>query len=327
MNSNEKNVFIILIGGIPGIGKTYLANKIISEYKDIYDIKYLNFDLIENINKDNYLQYQQMRNDYLLKIQEILNTIDDISKDNNSLLIILDDNFFLKSMRKKIYNAILDKIMQINKIINQIKFLQFYYLEILLKPTDINYCLKLNSCRDEKQTIPENIIINMNNLFEYSSPYTNKSQSIILNINNEENLNNLNLIKDIFKDKEKYLIKQKEKETKDKIIIEKDNKGKLIDDLEDIIRKEINIILKTNEKYRKKGKEISICKKEYMKKISNYIKTMEVNIDKISIKSSIFDLLKECIINNISNFSQNENNTNIIKEDFILFLNESIIDI
>ena len=327
MNSNEKNVFILLIGGIPGIGKTYLANKIISEYKDIYDIKYLNFDLIENINKDNYLQYQQMRNDYLLKIQEILNTIDDISKDNNSLLIILDDNFFLKSMRKKIYNAILDKIMQINKIINQIKFLQFYYLEILLKPTDINYCLKLNSCRDEKQTIPENIIINMNNLFEYSSPYTNKSQSIILNINNEENLNNLNLIKDIFKDKEKYLIKQKEKETKDKIIIEKDNKGKLIDDLEDIIRKEINIILKTNEKYRKKGKEISICKKEYMKKISNYIKTMEVNIDKISIKSSIFDLLKECIINNISNFSQNENNTNIIKEDFILFLNESIIDI
>ena len=327
MNSNEKNVFIILIGGIPGIGKTYLANKIISEYKDIYDIKYLNFDLIENINKDNYLQYQQMRNDYLLKIQEILNTIDDISKDNNSLLIILDDNFFLKSMRKKIYNAILDKIMQINKIINQIKFLQFYYLEILLKPTDINYCLKLNSCRDEKQTIPENIIINMNNLFEYSSPYTNKSQSIILNINNEENLNNSNLIKDIFKDKEKYLIKQKEKETKDKIIIEKDNKGKLIDDLEDIIRKEINIILKTNEKYRKKGKEISICKKEYMKKISNYIKTMEVNIDKISIKSSIFDLLKECIINNISNFSQNENNTNIIKEDFILFLNESIIDI
>ena len=327
MNSNEKNVFILLIGGIPGIGKTYLANKIISEYKDIYDIKYLNFDLIENINKDNYLQYQQMRNDYLLKIQEILNTIDDISKDNNSLLIILDDNFFLKSMRKKIYNAILDKIIQVNKIINKIEFLQFYYLEILLKPTDINYCLKLNSCRDEKQTIPENIIINMNNLFEYSSPYTNKSQSIILNIKSEENLNNLNLIKDIFKDKEKYLIKQKEKEVKDKIIIEKDNKGKLIDDLEDIIRKEINIILKTNEKYRKKGKEISICKKEYMKKISNYIKTMEVNIDKISIKSSVFELLKECIANNIINISHNENNKNIIREDFTLFLNENIIDI
>ena len=96
MNSKEKNIFILLIGGIPGIGKSYFANKISVELKDIYDIKYLNFDLLENINKDNYLQYQQMRNDYLLKIQEILNNINDINIKNKSLLIILDDNFFLK---------------------------------------------------------------------------------------------------------------------------------------------------------------------------------------------------------------------------------------
>ena len=47
---NEKNIFVLLIGGIPGGGKTYLSNKIISEYQNIYEIKYLNFDLIENIN-------------------------------------------------------------------------------------------------------------------------------------------------------------------------------------------------------------------------------------------------------------------------------------
>ena len=117
MNLNEQNIIILLIGGIPGVGKSYLSNKIIGEYKDIYEIKYLNFDLIENINKDNYLQYQQMRNDYLLKIKEILNKINDINIDNKLLLIILDDNFFLKSMRKKIYNAIFDKILQKNKII------------------------------------------------------------------------------------------------------------------------------------------------------------------------------------------------------------------
>ena len=326
MNSKEKNAFILLIGGIPGIGKTYLANKIIEEYKEIFYVKYLNFDLIENISKDNYLQYQQMRNDYLLKIQEILNQINDISNGYKSLLIILDDNFFLKSMRKKIYNVILEKIMQISKNEIQTNILQFYYLEILLRPTDINYCLKMNSCREEKQKIPENIIINMNNMFEYNSPYANKNQIITLNIN-EENLNFLSIIKVIFKDKEKYLIKQKEKETKDKIIVEKDNKGKLINSLEDIIRKEINIILKTKEKYRKKGKEISICKKEYMKITSNFIKTMEVNKDKISIKSSIFALLKESIINNNCDISQNENYTKIIKEDFLNFLNKNIIAI
>ena len=326
MNSKGKNIFILLIGGIPGIGKSYFANKISVELKDSYDIKYLNFDLLENINKDNYLQYQQMRNDYLLKIQDILNNINDTTVTilNKSLLIILDDNFFLKSMRKKIYNAILDKIIQIqnNPIVENKIDIQFYYLEILLKPKDISYCIKMNSLRKINQRIPENIIINMNNMFEYNSPYANKNQTYILNINNEESINNSNLIKDIFNSKEKYIIKQKEKETKEKNIIEKDNKGKLIDDIEDIIRKEINNILKSNDKYRKKGKEISLYKKEYMKIISNYIKNIQQNEKDTNNEnnSQIFILLKDWVNKNICNISQNENYSKIIKEDFTNFL-------
>ena len=256
MKTYNKNIFIILIGGIPGIGKSYLSNKITLEFKDLYEIKYLNFDLIENINKENYLQYQQMRNDYLLKIQEILQEINDFNF-NKSLLIILDDNFFLKSMRKKIYNLIFDKIIEFQNNKSNIKF---YYVELLLRPKDINYCLKKNLDRNNSQKIPDNIIVNMNKMFEYSSPYINKNQSIILDINNEESLNNSNIIKDIFNNKDKYIIQHKEKEEKEKIIIEKGNKAKLIDDIEDIIRKEVNIILKSNENNRKKGKEISIYK-------------------------------------------------------------------
>ena len=329
MNSKEKNIFILLIGGIPGIGKSYFANKISVELKDIYEIKYLNFDLLENINKDNYLQYQQMRNDYLLKIQEILNNINVIDIKNKSLFIILDDNFFLKSMRKKIYNAILDKIIQIQNNItieNKTEKLYFYYLEILLKPKDINYCIKMNSLRNINQRIPDNIILNMNNMFEYNSPYANKNQTFILDINNEENLNNPNLIKDILYSKEKYIIKQKEKEIKEKVIIEKDNKIKLIDDIEDIIRKEINAFLKNNDTFRKKGKEISLHKKEYMKIIINYIKHIEQNEKdtKFEINSQLFLLLKNLVNNNISNISQNENYSKIIKEDFSNFLRKKI---
>ena len=106
METKSNEIFIVLIGGIPGIGKSFLSEKICEEYKDCFDIKYLNFDKIENINKDNYLQYQQMRNDYLLKIKEIFNEINN-GINNKSLLVILDDNFFLKSMRIKIYNALI----------------------------------------------------------------------------------------------------------------------------------------------------------------------------------------------------------------------------
>ena len=333
MNLDTNNIFIILIGGIPAIGKSYLSSKILSEYKDIYTIKYLSFDLIENINKDNYLQYQQMRNDYLLKIKEILNDPNINNNNNNNskpLVIILDDNFFLKSMRKKIYNSILDKIFESKNIKNNIKY---YFLEILLKPKDLNYCLTMNKKRNNNEMIPDDIIINMNNIFEYNSPYLNKNQSIILEINNEESLKNSNIIKDIFNNKEKYVIKQKEYEEKDKIIIEKDNKAKLIDNIEDLVRKEISEILKSNKNNRKKGKEISIHKKEYMKIIMNTIKKInsennitndiENNNNNCNENNSrLFNLLKDCVENNIIDITQNENIIKTIKEDFNNYLAE-----
>jgi len=333
MNLDTNNIFIILIGGIPAIGKSYLSSKILSEYKDIYTLKYLNFDLIENINKDNYLQYQQMRNDYLLKIKEILNDPNINNNNNNNskpLVIILDDNFFLKSMRKKIYNSILDKIFESKNIKNNIKY---YFLEILLKPKDLNYCLTMNKKRNNNEMIPDDIIINMNNIFEYNSPYLNKNQSIILEINNEESLKNSNIIKDIFNNNEKYIIKQKEYEEKDKIIIEKDNKAKLIDNIEDLVRKEISEILKSNKNNRKKGKEISIHKKEYMKIIMNTIKkinsennlTNDNNYNNNNCNgnnSRVFNLLKDCVENNIIDITQNENIIKTIKEDFNIYLAE-----
>ena len=301
MESDLKTIFIMIIGGVPGVGKSFLSNKICTEYKNIFEIKYLNFDSIENINKDNYLQYQQMRNDYLVKIKEIFRDINDF--DTKNLLVILDDNFFLKSMRKKIFNTLMDKVIELNS-----NLIKFYYLEILLKPFDINYCLKMNLNREKTNIIPDNIIVKMNNIFEYNSPYANDSQVLILNISNEESLNNNKLIQEIFDNKDKYIIKKKkENEIKEKIKIEKDEKAKLIDDIEDILRKEVNLIFQKNKEIQKRGKEISSHKKEYMKIILNCIKNFEneKNIDTEN-KNELLVILKNCIINKTFNISQNQ---------------------
>ena len=321
MESQVKNIFIILIGGIPGIGKSFLSNNICEIYKDLCQIKYLNFDKVENINKDNYLQYQQMRDDYLLKIKDILDDIENIVNNNNkSTLVILDDNFFLKSMRKKIYNSLMDKIIELNSDSN----FKFYYLEILMKPFDLNYCLKMNNLREKNSQIPENIIINMNNIFEYKSPHVNNSQILILDIKNEESINN-DIIKEIFNNKEKYIINNNNKnnfEIKEKIIIEKNEKAKLIDGIEDIIRKEVNLILKSNDENKNKGKEISKYKKEYMKIIYNNIKNLENNE---VYNTPLLDALKNCIKNKNFNISQNQQIMELIKEDFKKFLLEKKI--
>ena len=301
MESDLKTIFIMIIGGVPGVGKSFLSNKICTEYKNIFEIKYLNFDSIENINKDNYLQYQQMRNDYLVKIKEIFRDINDF--DTKNLLVILDDNFFLKSMRKKIFNTLMDKVIELNS-----NLIKFYYLEILLKPFDINYCLKMNLNREKTNIIPDNIIVKMNNIFEYNSPYANDSQVLILNISNEESLNNNKLIQEIFDNKDKYIIKKKkENEIKEKIKIEKDEKAKLIDDIEDILRKEVNLIFQKNKEIQKRGKEISSHKKEYMKIILNCIKNFEneKNIDTEN-KNELLVFLKNCIINKTFNISQKQ---------------------
>ena len=322
-SSYKKKIFLIIIGGIPGIGKSFLAERICSEYKNIFDIRYLNFDKIENINKDNYLQYQQMRNDYLLKVKEIFNSINNNCVLNKSIMIILDDNFFLKSMRKKIYNSLIDKIIELNSNI-----LQFYYLEILLKPFDINYCFKMNLNRENKSQIPENIIINMNNIFEYSSPYANNEQILILDIINEQSIND-NLVKEIFNNKEKYFINylNEKKEKEEKIIIKKDEKSKLIDDIEEIIRKEVNEIFKRNKENKKKGKEISIYKKEFMKLLINNIKNIENNKNEISNNNKdLFDLLKNNIINKNFNISENQQLIELIKNNFKNYLFEKKIN-
>ena len=322
-SSYKKKIFLIVIGGIPGTGKSFLAERICSEYKNIFDIRYLNFDKIENINKDNYLQYQQMRNDYLLKVKEIFNSINNNCVLNKSIMIILDDNFFLKSMRKKIYNLLIDKIIELNSNI-----FQFYYLEILLKPFDINYCFKMNLNRENKSQIPENIIINMNNIFEYSSPYANNEQVLILDIINEQSLND-NLVKEIFNNKEKYFINylNEKKEKEEKIIIKKDEKSKLIDDIEEIIRKEVNEIFKRNKENKKKGKEISIYKKEFMKLLINNIKNIENNKNEISNNNKdLFDLLKNNIINKNFNISENQQLIELIKDNFKNYLFEKKIN-
>ena len=315
METNLKSIFIIIIGGIPAIGKTFLSKQIILELKDEYEIKYLNFDYEENINKDNYLQYQQMRNDYLLKAKEIFNEFNNISKQN--LLIILDDNFFLKSMRKKIFNSFMDKIIELNS-----NNYLFYYLEIFLKPYDLNYCLKKNSLRDENNKIPDNIIINMNKIFEYNSPYINNNQVLIIDIINEESIND-KLIKEIFNNKEKYTIKyHKNISLKEKNITEKNDKAKLIDEIENILRKEINIILKSNEENKKKGKEISKYKKDYMKIILNNINNLENNkINKEEENNlALINELKNAIDNGL-NISQNQ--LELIKDDFKEYLKKN----
>ena len=299
INENKTCIFTFLICGIPGIGKSYFCQKLIKDIeeknKKNFEIYYLSFDKIENINENNYLQFQQMRDDFLIIFNEKINyCLENLNHKN--YMILLDDNFFLKSMRKKIYNSFIDKIFQFEKNDNY----NFFYSEIFLKCNNLEFVLNNNKKRKEK--IPENIIKRMNEIFEYESPYIKNTNQKIILIENEKSLKNFD-----FNEIIKFENSIERKNNIEKKIIEKNNKAKLIDNIEIIIRKKISQIMK-EKKNKKEGKNISLKKKEFMKEISNYI------------------LLKECSNENLKVFLKNNDINEIItneelKNNFLNFFN------
>ena len=299
INENKTCIFTFLICGIPGIGKSYFCQKLIKDIeeknKKNFEIYYLSFDKIENINENNYLQFQQMRDDFLIIFNEKINyCLENLNHKN--YMILLDDNFFLKSMRKKIYNSFIDKIFQFEKNDNY----NFFYSAIFLKCNNLEFVLNNNKKRKEK--IPENIIKRMNEIFEYESPYIKNTNQKIILIENEKSLKNFD-----FNEIIKFENSIERKNNIEKKIIEKNNKAKLIDNIEIIIRKKISQIMK-EKKNKKEGKNISLKKKEFMKEISNYI------------------LLKECSNENLKVFLKNNDINEIItneqlKNNFLNFFN------
>lgn len=263
---NKCRIYTILICGIPAIGKTFLSKKIVEFCKGKkvgLNCVHMSFDNISNINQDNYFKFKEMRDGFVNDYKMTINSV--ISKDE-SALIILDDNFYLKSMRKKIYQSMNDIID--NK--ERSSSFDWFYGEIFLQYSDIQYILTQNEERKEK--IPNEIISKMNTLFEYSSPYlSNPNSTFTLSINNKNLLQEMNY-EDLLTQIEKCCLIKREKVSNIKNeIISKDIQAQFIDLVELKLRQSINQFMKTNKNKTINGKVISNKKKEYMNIIISHI--------------------------------------------------------
>lgn len=287
---NKIKIYTILICGIPGIGKSYFCQKFMDYLKGDEknnNFVYLSFDAIEQISEDNFSKYQEMRDDYNNNYKQ--NIIKYINNPNSApnFFLLLDDNFYLKSMRKKIYQSL---TIIIESYINSF---EFYYSEIFLKANDIGFALKMNEQRKNK--IPEEIIQKMNSSFEYSSPYLENNNNIkikdIIDLNSINSFNFQEFVETHLNKKCKLELKKKEMEQEQ---LTKNQRAQLIDDIEISLRQSIGEILR-NKKYSMNGKIISEKKKEYMKKISSLINNNLTNdlFTKEEDKNIIFQILSQ----------------------------------
>jgi hypothetical protein len=306
-NQSHK-IYTLLVGGIPGIGKTFFSNQvktyITNEHSNnnSFNIKVLNFDQIENINADNYFNFQEMRDDY---VKEYSNYLMGINDSNNKLYeyIILDDNFFLKSMRKKIYQNLINHIES-----KQNTKYTYYYIEIFLKCTNLSIAFSNNESR--KEIIPINVIQNIHDKFEYSSPYLSDCKNVFI-----YNIDDINSLKKFpFKTVFNYIIENKCKISLNSnkiqpLIISKTYEAKIIDLIELQLRKEINLYLTKNSQMRSKGKDLSNYKKEYIKLLNHALTSTKQPVNNEN--KYLYDLLQQF------HLSKNQDNIDIFVNYFI----------
>lgn len=199
---DQRRASILLLCGLPGSGKSSVAQNIVQTYRKFRDdddrvgvkdevsltqndkVVIIEYDAIEQdirqqqtfdgkyssqFTSDDLDAWRKSR---ITALNVLKNTLSDhfCGSDNDnhasSLLIILDDNFHLRSMRRDIYRACQDFITAASDAI--ISFSVAYI------KTPLHVCLERNNLRRGKQHIPPDIITRMDATIEPpddSKPY------------------------------------------------------------------------------------------------------------------------------------------------------------
>ena len=156
MVSTTMTTTVILFGGLPASGKSSLSKKIKESMgSDKRKVIHLEYDLLEDEissqqeEKDGRLAWNQARHTAVQNLDTILEkSQQDVE---TSLLILLDDNFHLRGMRKQIHRRLLSLKQEYFRRIN---------FGIIWMDTDLDTCLQRNVQRQRQ--IDENVIRKMN---------------------------------------------------------------------------------------------------------------------------------------------------------------------
>jgi tRNA uridine 5-carbamoylmethylation protein Kti12 len=288
---NPENIYVVLLCGIPGVGKTFFSSYFRTQFNS-GNVIYFNFDELfyENAKTNNMFysldltKFKITRNEFFSlfknKLEELITANSSLSNTN---IFLIDDNFYFKSMRKPYYK--LCKLKGIS------------YSEIHFQ-SSIDYCLKMNSKRVTPfQKIPEEIIDKINENFQWNS--FNKSFIYEILIEDMDSISKIN-IKDLiqhFENNRHLIININVKEHLDKLenikINKKENKALFIDKLEIEMRKKVGEIIKSSNSSKINPKEISISKKEFMNLIKSLLyKNFTTNNNNISVYNDINNILQ-----------------------------------
>lgn len=182
-SESSKHATVLLLCGLPGSGKSTLVNGLISYLSDIDKILVIDYDrladeVVQTPNTDVSVKQsstlghtfdskdlEAWRKSRCIALNKLKNELHCHFSDENitkqSMLIIMDDNFHLKSMRREIYRACQECVANFDSTIG---FVTLYV------STPIEVCISQNNKRDGKNRVPVDVIHRMSNAIEPPDP-------------------------------------------------------------------------------------------------------------------------------------------------------------
>ena len=217
---------VILLAGLPASGKSSLAQKLRKQF-DYHNntcttddchrrrLIHIEYDVLEedllllssteedeetsndddicwkNRRRDAWNQARQIAIEQMEKEIQSETVINDDSSSRRSTntVILMDDNFHLRGMRKQIHRSLL-RYQQHQQPTSMNMNLRFGTLYI---KTPINICLERNRVRSGRRRVPDDVIIKMDAAFEPPRTAWEVDSSMTINYNNN-NVNNNNCV-------------------------------------------------------------------------------------------------------------------------------------
>ena len=204
MSSSTTDIYVVLLIGLPGAGKSTVAAELRSRLKNSFRMHLIQYDAIQNsivhdlknqsddidgnfgdgFKKSDLLAWRQSRSLALEKLSEIMNqegssTNMSSSRQRNdkNTLIVMDDNFYLRSMRRDVYK-VCQKYVETQGLHSKVGF------SLIHVDTPFGICMSRNNQRVGKACVPIPILTRMRDIFEY--PRDNWETRSLLNISNDD---------------------------------------------------------------------------------------------------------------------------------------------
>ncbi|GAX12584.1 O-phosphoseryl-tRNA(Sec) kinase [Fistulifera solaris] len=155
---------VLLLCGLPGAGKSTLARQFIDEKDASFSTALIEYDdlqdslIIRGEASEGQHTLQAWKSSRTLALQ----TLSERLEDSTTKLLFLDDNFYLQSMRKQIYQICQNHVIASSNN-NQQRVIHF---GLIWMDTTVDVCLERNQQRPHPRRVPDTVIHNIQHKWE-----------------------------------------------------------------------------------------------------------------------------------------------------------------